>query len=73
MEAEKNFAPAVMDEKDAAYYIGMSPGFLRRCRMEGKSKSGTKGPVYVRVPGGRTIRYRIEDLDAWLTANRFGL
>jgi hypothetical protein len=73
MTTDKNFPPAVLDEKEAAYYIGMSCGFLRRCRMNGVSKSGTKGPAYVRVPGGRTIRYLLQDLDAWLLANRFGV
>lgn len=73
MDTGKGYAPAVMNEEDAAYYIGMSRGFLRRCRMNGRTKSGAKGPAYVRVPGSRTIRYRIEDLDAWLRENRYGL
>tara|TARA_R110001592_G_scaffold211366_1_gene463179 strand:+ start:593 stop:778 length:186 start_codon:yes stop_codon:yes gene_type:complete len=38
MDTGRKFAPAVMKEKDAAYYFGMSCGFLRRCRMEERTK-----------------------------------
>lgn len=62
-------SPAVLDEKGAATYIGMSPGFLRRARMTGRTKSGSTGPDFVRVPGGKAVRYRVVDLDAWLEAN----
>ena len=73
METEDKRTPAVLNEKETAHYIGMSCGFLRRCRMDGRTKSGAKGPIYVRVPGSRTIRYRIDDLDAWLLENRYGM
>lgn len=62
-------SPAVLSERDAATYIGMSAAFLRRARMTGRTKSGSEGPAFVRIPGGRGIRYRIVDLDAWLAAN----
>lgn len=29
-----------------------------------------QGPPYIRTPGGRTIRYRWEDVDAWLDGGR---
>jgi len=67
-----NLSPAVLDEKDAATYIGMSPAFLRRARMVGRTKSGSTGPAFVRVPGGRAVRYRVADLDAWLASNVHG-
>ena len=72
MESKCNITPAVLNEEETAVYIGMSQGFLRRCRMNGRTRTGAKGPAYVRVPGSRTIRYRIEDLDAWLLENRHG-
>ena len=50
-----------VDEKDAAAYIGLTPAYLRKARRLGK------GPNYLRL--GRTIRYRIRDLDAWLEAH----
>lgn len=59
----------VVTEPDAARYIGMSAAFLRRARMTGRTKSSSEGPPFVRIPGGRGIRYRIVDLDAWLAAN----
>jgi hypothetical protein len=64
--------PAVLDERDAATYVGMSCAFLRRARMTGRTRSGSTGPDYVRIPGGRGIRYRVADLDAWLAANVHG-
>ena len=64
----KKVTPAALDEKDAGIYIGMSVSFLRKSRMEGDRKRRTPGPPYVRV--GRTIRYLIRDLDAWLDQHR---
>lgn len=73
MEDKLHLSPAVLNEEETAIYIGMYREFLPRCRMNGRTKSGANGPAYVRVPGSRTIRYRIEDLDAWLLENRYGL
>ena len=49
-------------ERDAARYIGMSVAFLRQARMR------ARGPAYFRI--GRSIRYRVSDLDVWLSARR---
>jgi predicted DNA-binding transcriptional regulator AlpA len=46
---------------EAARYINMSDSWLRQSRMEGR----TDGPPFVRS-GGRSIRYRLADLDRWL-------
>ncbi len=51
-----------LGEADTAIYIGMSRPWLRLQRMKGT------GPAYIRI--GRTIRYDIRDLDAWLAAHR---
>jgi predicted DNA-binding transcriptional regulator AlpA len=40
----------------------MSTPFVRQARMR------AKGPAYCRI--GRSIRYRVSDLDAWLAAHR---
>jgi Helix-turn-helix domain len=49
-------------ERDASQYIGLTVAFLRKARQLGR------GPAYLRI--GRTIRYRIKDLDAWLEQYR---
>ncbi len=54
--------PAALSEKGAAAYVAMSRPYLRRARREGH------GPAFVRL--GRTIRYAVADLDAWLNAHR---
>ncbi len=52
----------VLREADAGRYLGMSRAWLRQGRMRGR------GPSYIRT--GRSIRYRITDLDVWLDAHR---
>lgn len=59
---------AVLQERDAARYIGMSVPFLRQSRMHGARLKRTPGPPYIRV--GRAIRYLRTDLDAWLESHR---
>ena len=51
-------APATLETRDAANYLGVTASFLRAKRL------GTGGPAFVRF--GRSIRYRIRDLDKWL-------
>jgi hypothetical protein len=53
-------SPQVISEKDAAVFVGMSTAFLKSARL-GK---GSEGPSYIRM--GRSIRYRISDLELWL-------
>ena len=57
-----------LNEKQAAKYIGMSRSFLAQNRMEGDLENRTPGPPYLKI--GKTIRYLIEDLDAWLLKHR---
>jgi predicted DNA-binding transcriptional regulator AlpA len=47
---------------DAADYCGSSASTFEKLRLTGG------GPVYLKI--GRRVVYRIEDLDAWLAANR---
>lgn len=44
--------------QQAATYVSLSPNTLNRWRWSGD------GPRYVKL--GRAVRYRREDLDAWL-------
>lgn len=69
--AQSSFARArALTEEDAARYIGMSTHFLEKARQNGRIGNRTPGPAYVRIGGGRAIRYLIEDLDAWLEKHR---
>ena len=60
----------VMNEREAAQYIGMSPSFLRQGRMDGNRKGRTPTPPYLQI--GRSIRYLCDDLDKWLIRHRQG-
>ena len=52
----------VLNEKQAAEYLGKKPGTLRQWR------SDCKGPTYHKK--GRQIMYKKIDLDTWLEAGR---
>jgi hypothetical protein len=58
----------VLTEEETAKYICMSRSFLRQDRMNGYRKGRTRGPAYVKL--GRAVRYRKQDLDNWILANR---
>lgn len=58
----------VVDEKEAARYIGMSVAFLRQSRCDGNLKGRTQAPPYLKL--GRAVRYKISDLDKFLEENR---
>jgi hypothetical protein len=51
--------PPTLTEQDAAKYLALSTGFLRKCRHE------SRGPAFVRIK--RAILYRTSDLDTWLS------
>ena len=56
--------PLLLDEKQAADFLGVSLSFLRKSRSEGAPGNRTQAPLFVRV-GGR-IYYRRPDLDSWV-------
>jgi predicted DNA-binding transcriptional regulator AlpA len=62
----------LLQEADAARYIGMSRSFLRKSRMDGNRRNHTPAPPYVRVTT-RAVRYDIQDLDAWISINKVHL
>ncbi|WP_051334340.1 hypothetical protein [Bradyrhizobium sp. Ai1a-2] len=51
-----------VDVKGAAVYTGFGEGYLNKLRCTGG------GPVYIKRNG--TIRYDLDDLDAWLSAGK---
>jgi predicted DNA-binding transcriptional regulator AlpA len=53
----------VMRTPQAAHYVGLSPSTLEKFRLRGN------GPSYQKA-GPKIVVYRLEDLDAWLEANR---
>jgi hypothetical protein len=57
-------APAAhtLDEAAAARYLNFEPATLKSWRYRGR------GPAYIRV--GRSVRYRLPDLDEWQVRHR---
>lgn len=58
----------ILTEDEAAKYIGMSRSFLNADRCNGPRRKRTKGPAFLKI--GKAVRYRKDDLDAWLQQNR---
>lgn len=54
--------PHVFDEKEAASYLGLSVKTLQARR------AAHKAPAFLKI--GRSVRYRVMDLDAFLAAHR---
>lgn len=57
---------ALLTDTQAAAYIGLSAAFLRKGRCVGILGNATPPPPHLKI--GRAVRYRVTDLDAWLTA-----
>ncbi len=57
--AQSTTVRAVLKEVDTAEYLQVSRAFLRHARI-GRGE----GPPFVKI--GRSVRYRLIDLDAWL-------
>lgn len=57
----KSIVFEVLNEKQAAEYIGMSVSYLQHDRCYGNKNPG---PPYLKL--GRSIRYRLSDLNDWL-------
>lgn len=53
----------LLDTPRAAARYGLAPDTFLKWRKAGK------GPPYVRLAGGRSVRYRTCDLEAWLSEN----
>lgn len=52
----------LLSERQVADMLGIKPGTLNQWRVR------RSGPVYVKVC--RSVRYRLEDVEAWIAANR---
>lgn len=60
--------PELLNETQAAEYIGMSVAFLRAGRCRGVIGNRTPTPPHFKT--GRRVQYARVDLDAWLSARR---
>ena len=54
---EQSLPPFLLDERDAADYLGLSVRLLQKYRQSGD------GPVFLKI--GRMVRYRVDDLRSW--------
>ena len=54
----------LLTEREAATYIGMSISFLRQARSNGERLNRTPAPHPIQI--GRSVRYRLDDLDSWI-------
>jgi predicted DNA-binding transcriptional regulator AlpA len=61
-ETEPDVARRMLRTREAAEYCGSSASTFEKLRLRGG------GPIYSKI--GRRVVYRLEDLDAWLAANR---
>ena len=59
-----------LTEQQAANYLSMSRSFLRQGRMNGDRENRTPTPPWYKI--GRSVRYKISDLDNWLEQFRQG-
>ncbi len=63
-----SISPALLDETQTAAYIRLATSTLRnmRCADAKRQAAGQRptGPRWIRI--GRSIRYRITDLDRWI-------
>ena len=58
---------SLLNEKEAAKYLNVSLSFLRLRRSKGTPPGCRPGIRYAKL--GKAVRYRLEDLDAWLQDN----
>lgn len=66
MKCEEEIPTELLNETQAARYIGESPEYLRRRRTELKSKHWPPCPPFVHTPVTQAVLYRKEDLKSWL-------
>ncbi len=64
IETATKAEPRLMDDQEAARYIGMSAAYLRKARCEGNIGDRTPSPAYIKIGGA--IRYDKADLDRWI-------
>lgn len=61
-------APATLDERQCADYLGLSARTLQNGRQAGHMGNHTPAPPYLKLGG--SVRYLRADLDKWLGKRR---
>ncbi len=61
--ADASTPKSALSEAEAARYIGMSAGWLKKSRTS-RFRTVIDAPPFVRA-GAKRVVYRLEDLDAW--------
>jgi len=61
---QKKDPPKLLSESEAAEILKVPPNSLRRWRWSGG------GPPFIKLPGGRSVRYDAADLNDWLDSGR---
>ena len=56
------FEKTFLDEKELAKYLGVSLSWVRKCRYRNE---GVKFKKF-----GRSVRYQVADIDAYVTSNQ---
>ena len=64
--AQSGLERLLLTSKEAAELIGVKENYLRQCRMTGTIGGGHPAPPYRQM--GRTIRYELTALRAWVEA-----
>ncbi|HPO14257.1 MAG TPA: helix-turn-helix domain-containing protein [Candidatus Hydrogenedentes bacterium] len=64
----KSIDSGLINERQAAKYLGMSRSYLAIARMTGAGRRRKSGPPFYKI--SRAVRYSIRDLDAWLAKHR---
>lgn len=59
MDRREQVDKPILTDREAAEYLGFQTQTLAVWRMKGK------GPAYIKC--GRSIRYRVSDLERWLS------
>ena len=55
-----------LTSKEAAERIGIAESYLRQCRMTGTIGGGHPAPPHRKM--GRSVRYELSELEAWMRA-----
>lgn len=60
-----NVQVGLLNDKQAAAFLGVSPALLWKLRSAGT------GPKFIRL-GSKLVRYRVQDLQEWAATNVVG-
>ena len=61
---EQPSLPRLLDEKQAARYLGVSLSYLRKSRSEGAPGGRTPPPPFTKIDG--RVYYKVIALDEWV-------